>query len=224
MRRVQFRAFTPPDNAADSYTLSVYLAARLAFRIAVWHEIAQWYGYHSVPGFSEEISAFTPEDLYSNLLGARLAITLLLEGHGGSVADFNRGMQGILPSALAQLSAQPADATRAAFDSIDGRWWDKRQRVPEKFLVLYRDYSVADDRLPSLPEQETSDGMRLALPQHYRNWSLADLAVFELWPARNMGNLPATLLPFTERDFPALIRHAAAVDAKTAPSSVQRDK
>lgn len=89
-RRVQFRAFTPPDNAADRYTLSVYLAARLAFRMAVWHEIAQWYGYHSVPGFSEEISAFTLEDLYSNLLGARLAITLLLEGHGRSVADFNQ--------------------------------------------------------------------------------------------------------------------------------------
>lgn len=223
-RRVQFRAFTPPDNAADSYTLSVYLAARLAFRIAVWHEIAQWYGYHSVPGFSEEISAFTPEDLYSNLLGARLAITFLLKGHGGSVEDFNRGMLGILPSALAQLYAQPADATRAAFDSIDGRWWDKRQRVPEKFLVLYRDYSVADDRLPSQPEQETADGMRLALPQYYRNWSLADLAAFELWPAHDMGKLPATLLPFTESDFPALIRHAAAVDAKTAPSSVQRDK
>ena len=40
------------------------------------------------------------------------------------------------PLALAQLDAQPAAVTRQMFDSIDGRWWDKRQRVPEKFLVL----------------------------------------------------------------------------------------
>lgn len=223
-RRIQFRHFIPPQDPAERYTLSVYLAARLAFRLAAWHEIAQWYGYHSVPGFPEEISAFTPEDLYSNLLGARLAITLLLQGHGGSVADFNRGMEGILPQALAQLDAQPAAVTRQMFDSIDGLWWDKRQRVPEKFLVLRRDYSVSDDRLPSQPEQETAAGARLALPQYYRGWSLADLASFELWRTNNPGNLPVTALPFTEKDFPALTAHAAAEDKKTAPVSVQRNQ
>ena len=66
------------------------LAGHLAFEIAQWHEIAQWYGFQSVPGFSEEISAFSPEDLYSNLLGARLAINVILSGHGGSLEDYNR--------------------------------------------------------------------------------------------------------------------------------------
>lgn len=223
-RRIQFRHFIPPQDPAERYTLSVYLAARLAFRLAAWHEIAQWYGYHSVPGFPEEISAFTLEDLYSNLLGARLAITLLLQGHGGSVADFNRGMESILPLALAQLDAQPAAVTRQMFDSIDGRWWDKRQRVPEKFLVLRQDYSVSDDRLPSQPARETAAGLRLALPQHYQGWPLADLASFELWRTNNPGNLPVTALPFTEADFPALTAHAAAEDKKTAPVSVQRNQ
>ena len=31
-RRIQFRRFTPPKDPAERYTLSVYLAARLAFR------------------------------------------------------------------------------------------------------------------------------------------------------------------------------------------------
>ncbi|VDY35836.1 Uncharacterised protein [Morganella morganii] len=100
--------------------------------------------------------------------GRALAITLLLQGHGGSVADFNRGMESILPLALAQLDAQPAAVTRQMFDSIDGRWWDKRQRVPEKFLVLRRDYSVSDDRLPSQPARENrrriETGITSALP------------------------------------------------------------
>ncbi|TOM58444.1 hypothetical protein CGH73_26665, partial [Vibrio parahaemolyticus] len=78
-RQIHFSPFTPPPSAHQRYTLSAYLAAKLAFQLAVWHEIAQWYGYQSVPGFSEGISAFSPEDLYSNLLGARLAMTVILQ-------------------------------------------------------------------------------------------------------------------------------------------------
>lgn len=65
MRRVQLNAFTPPPGVRQRYQLAAWLAGHLAFEIAQWHEIAQWYGFQSVPGFSEEISAFSPEDLYS---------------------------------------------------------------------------------------------------------------------------------------------------------------
>lgn len=90
MRRVQLNAFTPPAGVRQRYQLAAWLAGHLAFEIAQWHEIAQWYGFQSVPGFSEEISAFSPEDLYSNLLGARLAINVILSGHGGSLEDYNQ--------------------------------------------------------------------------------------------------------------------------------------
>lgn len=125
-----------------------------------------------------------PEDLYSNLLGARLAITLLLQGHGGSVADFNRGMESILPLALAQLDAQPAAVTGRCLTVSTGAGGISASGC-RKFLVLRRDYSVSDDRLPSQPARETAAGLRLALPQHYRGWPLADLASFELWRTNN---------------------------------------
>ncbi|MBW3154199.1 DUF4056 domain-containing protein, partial [Salmonella enterica subsp. enterica serovar Javiana] len=80
VRRVQLRAFTPPSAMPQRYSLAAWLAGHLAFELAQWHEIAQWYGFQSVPGFSEEISAFSPEDLYSNLLRARLAINVILQG------------------------------------------------------------------------------------------------------------------------------------------------
>jgi hypothetical protein len=38
-----------------------------------WHEIAIWYGWANVPMFSERPSAVLPEDMYSNLLGIRIA-------------------------------------------------------------------------------------------------------------------------------------------------------
>ena len=96
VRRVQLNAFTPPPGVRQRYQLAAWLAGHLAFEIAQWHEIAQWYGFQSVPGFSEEISAFSPEDLYSNLLGARLAINVILSGHGGSVEAYNRAMEAAL--------------------------------------------------------------------------------------------------------------------------------
>lgn len=104
-----------------------------------------------MPGFSEGISAFSPEDLYSNLIGARLSLTLILNGHATSLEHYNQSMQGIIPSALYQLEAQPRQLTQQWFDVIDGQWWDSQQRIPDKFLVLMRDYHISDRRYPVLP-------------------------------------------------------------------------
>lgn len=209
-RRIQFHAFTPPQSEAERYSLSVYLAVRLAYQLAVWHEIAQWYGYRSVPSFSEQISAFTPEDLYSNLLGARLAITVLSQGHASSIDDFNQAMQGILPSALAQLDAQSGEETRRVLDHLNGTWWDKSQRVPETFLVLKRYYQLGDDRIPLQPEFETVAGHHLTLPKFYHAYDLNRLAILQYWPSKHMGNLPIKDRVMTSADFPVLVQQAEA--------------
>jgi hypothetical protein len=39
----------------------------------VWREIATWYGWSALTLFPEEASAFSPEDLYSNLPDIKLA-------------------------------------------------------------------------------------------------------------------------------------------------------
>ncbi|EEW39411.1 hypothetical protein HMPREF0484_4525 [Klebsiella pneumoniae subsp. rhinoscleromatis ATCC 13884] len=111
VRRVQLNAFTPPAGVRQRYQLAAWLAGHLAF------EIAQWYGFQSVPGFSEEISAFSPEDLYSNLLGARLAINVILSGHGGSLEDYNQAMDAALKQVLTRLLV----ATRGAFQGLADR-------------------------------------------------------------------------------------------------------
>ncbi|WP_143362482.1 DUF4056 domain-containing protein, partial [Escherichia coli] len=59
-RRLVFRAFTPPSSVRDRYVLAAEISARLAYQLAVWHEIAQWYGFESVPGYPETVSAFSP--------------------------------------------------------------------------------------------------------------------------------------------------------------------
>lgn len=222
-RKIHFNAFTPPEDEIQRYTLSAYLAARLGYRLAVWHEIAQWYGLRSVPGFSEEISAFSPEDLYSNLIGARLSLTLILNGHATSLEHYNQSMQGIIPSALNQLEAQPHAVTQKWFTLIDGQWWDSHQRVPDKFLVLMRDYEITDARYPVLPFEENTAPHFLSLPSHYAGYDLKQLAEFQLWPTKQMGDLPVPNTYWSEADFTDLAEKARETDDKIRPKMTTFD-
>lgn len=176
--------------------------------------MAQWYGFESVPGFSEAVSAFSPEDLYSNLLGARIAVNLILTGHAASETAYNTAMSNALPVALHQLDALPAEQTRAHFERIDGRWWDSRCRVPQKFLVLKRNYDIRDQRSPLRPDDETAPVQRLTLPQTVGSVSLAQISELRLWPGRSMERLPAPHSFYRLRDFPMLAARARASDTK----------
>lgn len=214
-RQIHFSAFTPPASPAERYTLSTYLAAKLAFQLAAWHEIAQWYGYQSVPGFSEGISAFSPEDLYSNLVGARLASSLILQGRAESLAIFSQSLEALLPIALHQLGAQEKPLTRDAFNKIDGLWWNSAKRVPDKFLVLTRDYDTTDSRYPFLPTQAVATlGLKLSLPSEYAGFALSSLAQFHLVPTDHMAQLPIPETYWTVDDFKRLAENAKIEDQK----------
>lgn len=214
-RQIHFSAFTPPTSPAERYTLSTYLAAKLAFQLAAWHEIAQWYGYESVPGFSEGISAFSPEDLYSNLVGARLASSLILQGRAESLAMFSQSLEALLPTALHQLGAQEKNLTRHAFNRVEGLWWNSSKRVPDKLLVITRDYNVTDSRYPFLPTQAVPTlGLKLSLPSEYAGFTLSDLAQFRLVPTEHMAQLPIPETYWTINDFEQLAEKAKIEDQK----------
>lgn len=213
-RRIVLRAFTAPSDPTQRYQLAAALAAKLAFQLAAWHEVAQWYGYESVPGFSEGVSAFSPEDLYSNLLGARLAVSVILAGHVSSIENYNQAMRAIIPQALSELDALPAAMTRYHFDMLDGNWWNSHRRLPEKFLVLYRNYLTGDDRLPSAVPAERTPPLRLRLADQVAGFPLDALGELQIWPGSSMKNLPPPAHYYTYRDFPALALHARAEDAR----------
>ncbi len=207
-RRIVFRSFTPPSSPGERYALAAWMAAYIAFQLAAWHEIAQWYGFESVPGFPEAISAFSPEDLYSNLLGTRLAVSLILDGQTATPDMYNAAMQTALNQALNQLGARPENITRFHFDMLDGRWWDSHRRVPEKFLVLRRNYDVNDSRIPTSIPGEQASPQRLSLPHYRKTYRFDMLEQLQLWPGNQMAKLPVPDQYYTVSDFPALAAFA----------------
>lgn len=206
----------PPTTALARYNLTVSLAAQLAYQLAVWHEVAQWYGFESVPGYSEGVSAFSLEDLYSNLLGARLASDLLNHGGASTLRQYQHRMAQVIPQALAQLEAVSPQQTRFHFDMLDGRWWNSRCRLPDKFLVRQRNYLTGAQRYPTRPAERVPM-LWLTLPDSVNGHSLSDFARLEIWPGNNMKQLPAPKSPrvfYQFADFATLAQQAKEVDRR----------
>lgn len=216
----------PPTTALARYNLAVSLAAQLAYQLAVWHEVAQWYGFESVPGYSEGVSAFSLEDLYSNLLGARLASDLLNHGGASTLRQYQHRMAQVIPQALAQLEAVSPQQTRFHFDMLDGRWWNSRCRLPDKFLVRQRNYLTGAQRYPTRPAERVPM-LWLTLPDSVNGHPLSDFARLEIWPGNNMKQLPAPKSPrifYQFADFATLAQQAKEVDRRRLLRIGQRCK
>ncbi|MFV1978615.1 MAG: DUF4056 domain-containing protein, partial [Myxococcota bacterium] len=52
--------------------IAASMAQWISFQLSIWHEIATWFGWSWTKTFPETASAFSPEDLYSNILGVKL--------------------------------------------------------------------------------------------------------------------------------------------------------
>lgn len=212
VRRVQLLAFTPPSSLSQRYTLAAWLAGHLAFQLAQWHEIAQWYGFQSVPGFSEEISAFSPEDLYSNLLGARLAINVILQGKAETIDAYNAAMDGELRHALLQLGVVTGTETERKFRELDGDWWNSKRRVPDKFLVLKRNYNLDHNRLPTPVSYEKTAPYMLTMPTVVLGYQLSRLGELQIYPGTSMESLPLPKVFYGPAQFQPLANQAEEAD------------
>ena len=124
---------------------AIGLAQWLAFQLSLWHEIATAYGYASIEIYPEYVSAFSPEDIYSNLLGIKIAGGMLMQT--GSVATdslYDQNMTTWLRTALQYLRPVSAEAGTSAMRLVDGLWWDSKARLPNPKLVLRRNLDAGD--------------------------------------------------------------------------------
>lgn len=166
----------------EKQSLSLELAALLAFRLAQWHEIAQWFGYESIIGFPEYVSAFSPEDLYSNMLGAITAKQVLEQQPDLSPSDFSQAMTDAFNDQLQQLGSVSAEETKRHIQQLNGQWWDHNTRLPQKWVVLKRDYQLGLTRYPN----GVKNGIPLSLSTQLSNGD--DNSVWAELYLHNVGN------------------------------------
>jgi hypothetical protein len=150
LRRVHLRPL-PPDLLAryGLRRVAITVAQWLAFELSVWHEIATTYGWSAFKPYPEYLSAFSPEDLYSNLLGIKIAGGLLMnEGEAETDILYDRHMDEWLRETLGYLQAVSADAGVEAMQLVHGVWWDSHARLPDPRLVLRRNTEAGVELMP----------------------------------------------------------------------------
>ena len=141
-------------------TIAAQLAQWLAYQLSLWHETVTWYGWSAIELFPERASAFSPEDLYSNLLGTMLASYLVQAEIASDEKSYGRAMDAAIADILTRLGAVPASTTRRALDAVDGLWWDSTARLPSERVVLRRSLSLGPEVSPWLiPEERVTRGL-----------------------------------------------------------------
>lgn len=87
----------------------------------------------------EDFSAFSPEDLPSNIVGIEVATRAIKAGGYNSVTDFNTQVDAILPALLTTMGAQTQAFTMAVLagiklspgdKSLAGKWWMNDPSAP----------------------------------------------------------------------------------------------
>jgi hypothetical protein len=225
-RRVQIRPI--PRDLRERYGLrrvAVHLAQWVAFQLSVWHEISTAYGDAAIEFYPEYVSAFSPEDLYSNLLGIKMAGGLIL-GRGAVATDslYDQNVDAWLHETLLYLHPVSVEAGEAAARLVDGVWWDSKARLPDPRLVLRRNSDLGEEISPwlisraysSLEMQEWIDrecgGVQnpvvLQMPESVPGVKFSDLLTLEIdvdvpdpFPFPREGSHR-----ITQEDFPAVMQ------------------
>jgi hypothetical protein len=197
-----------------------WLAEWVTWKMSIWHEIATWYGFASVPGFSEQASAFSPEDLYSNAMGVRLLPALSYHRAERSEYDFNTSVDQWLRAVVEFLEPVPSEVGVEAAQAVDKLWWDSDARVPDKALVLRRNMDFENEVVPWLvPASRMPASLRevcgddpqpqpVAAPDEYAGVRFADWVTLEIVVDDEIaGQEPFTTLGrrVTQKDFPAIV-------------------
>jgi hypothetical protein len=126
-----------PGSIPNSYEL----ASKIAYDLSLWHEIATWYGASYIPMVPERYSSFSPEDLYSNLLGTYLGKKALQ-----SNLPYNEAMTFYIAEMLDSLqSVETYEETYAAMDKVMNVWWTDEERLPSKKVLLMRYFDCSDN-------------------------------------------------------------------------------
>ena len=100
------------EKIADK--MSLELSQYFTYTMTTWHEVLTWFGYKCLFFLPEKSSAFSWEDIYSNLLGTQLGSEAL----GDRAHGYDQAMTILLKEGLEDLQAQTRGTAKEAAREI----------------------------------------------------------------------------------------------------------
>jgi len=148
---------TDKDRIIDAIALDT--APYLSFNATIFHEIQTWFGVHYAAIEPEFNSAFSWEDIYSNLIGVRLGQEAIKD----TQHNFDEAMTISLYRQLKELGVQSRTVARNASDKVRGKWYTGNF-IPDTKM---RNFDIGLDGFvtPTLvPDVNVCDAEPLILP------------------------------------------------------------
>ena len=121
-----------PNDFTDDQIIA--LAGKISYDMSLWHEISTWFGASYIPLVPEKFSSFSPEDMYSNLMGVHLGMRAIR-----SNLDYNEAMTNELSKMLDSLESVNTEAeTFDAMHRVNEVWYTNTKKYPNNKITLKR--------------------------------------------------------------------------------------
>lgn len=117
--------FTYPYNweqipIAEKKEMALQVAEYVAFNSMVWHEMLSWYHARLFAGMDDFESAFSWEDIFCDLYGAKVAVQSIRMG-----GDFAKNVTNLTREQLKQWQVVPKNRAYEITQTVKGTWWNR---------------------------------------------------------------------------------------------------
>jgi len=102
-----------------AYDISIRLGQYFAYTACSWHEMLTWFGYKAAGFYPEFPSAFSWEDMFSNVLGTHIAFLAIWDTEHA----FDEAVTLAIDRELNALQVQPKHIAIRAAEAVRGRWF-----------------------------------------------------------------------------------------------------
>jgi hypothetical protein len=157
------------EKMADK--ISLELSKYFTFTMTTWHEVLTWFGFKCLFFLPEKASAFSWEDIYSNLLGTRLGALAVEDKERG----YDQAMTILLKNELEELGIQSRETARNAGREMKKKYFDGQRnldRTRNMDIGLYDGY-VTPVLVPGIVKGATAKSYPVPTPELFEKYGFA---------------------------------------------------
>jgi hypothetical protein len=107
-----------------------------------------------------------------------------------SEVAYNQAVTRVLNDALVKLGPLPKEASRRAFEYVDGIWWDSTKRVPDNQLVRHRNFNIGPTLYPWKLKDALLSSTLVAAQKEFDQYCHSDWTPLGLSVPDHLGDVP----------------------------------
>ncbi|MCD6174915.1 MAG: DUF4056 domain-containing protein [Planctomycetes bacterium] len=144
-----------PQTEKDgiAHEAALIIAPVVAYNSTLWHEMITWKGTHFMFIEPEHTSAFSWDDLYSNLIGVKLAMRAIKDGHITN-ADYDEAMTSLIAEEFEKLQVVSRARAKEITESVRGTWHTTGKLIKRNMDSGYDDGMVTPSIIPGYTDEE----------------------------------------------------------------------